>query len=126
MRIVVEVKKDYQPQVVLNFLFKHTALQTSYGMIFLALDKGVPKVMGLKQILGCYIDHQVDVVVRRTKYDLARAEEREHIVKGLVVALANIDEVIKIIKASKDRQEASHPSHKRFCIWIISPTAPII
>jgi len=116
MRIVVEVKKDYQPQVVLNFLFKHTALQTSYGMIFLALDKGVPKVMGLKQILGCYIDHQVDVVVRRTKYDLARAEEREHIVKGLVVALANIDEVIKIIKASKDRQEANEKLQESFLL----------
>ena len=116
MRIVVEVKKDYQPQVVLNFLFKHTALQTSYGMIFLALDKGVPKVMGLKQILGSYIDHQVDVVVRRTKYDLARAEEREHIVKGLVVALANIDEVIKIIKASKDRQEANEKLQESFLL----------
>jgi len=106
MRIVVDVKKDYQPQVVLNLLFKHTALQSSYGIIFLALADGRPKILNLKQMLGHYIDHQKDVIVRRTKYDLARAEEREHILEGLAVALANIDDVIKIIKQSKDRQDA--------------------
>ena len=106
MRIVVDVKKDYQPQVVLNLLFKHTALQSSYGIIFLALADGRPKIMNLKEILGHYIEHQKDVIVRRTKYDLARAEEREHILEGLAVALANIDDVIRIIKSSKDRQDA--------------------
>ena len=116
MRIVIEVKKDYQPQVVLNYLFKHTALQTSYGMTFLALNNGVPKIMNLKQILEAYIEHQKDVIVRRTKFDLARAEEREHIVKGLIIALSNIDEVIKIIKASKDRQEASTNLQESFLL----------
>ena len=107
MRIVIDIKQGFQPQVVLNMLFKHTALQTSYGITFLALADGTPKILNLKQILSYYIAHQKEIIVRRTKYDLARAEEREHILEGLVVALANIDEVIRIIKASKDRVEAS-------------------
>lgn len=116
MRIVIDIKKDYQPQVVLNYLFKHTALQTSYGITFLALADGVPKILNLKQILEHYINHQKDVVVRRTRFDLTRAEEREHIVKGLVVALANIDEVIKIIKGSSDRQDASTKLQESFLL----------
>ena len=107
MRIVIDIKKDYQPQVILNFLFKHTALQSSYGITFLALLDGVPKILNLKQILEAYINHQIEVITRRTQFDLNRAEEREHIVSGLIVALANIDEVIAIIKASRDRQDAS-------------------
>ncbi len=107
MRIVIDIKQGFQPQVVLNMLFKHTALQTSYGITFLALADGTPKILNLKQMLSYYIAHQKEIIVRRTKYDLARAEEREHILEGLVVALANIDEVIRIIKASKDRVEAS-------------------
>ena len=107
MRIVFDVKKDFNAQVVLNTLFKKTQLQCSYGINFLALVDGYPKVLNIKQILDCYIAHQKEVIYRRTKYDLAKAEEREHIIEGLVVALANIDEVIKIIKASKDREEAS-------------------
>jgi len=116
MRIVIEIKKDYQPQVVLNFLFKHTALQTSYGITFLALDGGVPKIMNLKEMLTAYVNHQKDVVARRTRFDLNRAEEREHIVKGLIIALANIDEVIKIIKASTDRQDASAKLQESFLL----------
>ena len=116
MRIVIDIKKDYQPQVVLNFLFKHTALQTSYGVTFLALDHGTPKIMNLKQMLEAYVEHQKDVVTRRTRFDLNRAEEREHIVKGLVIALANIDEVIKIIKASSDRQDASSKLQESFLL----------
>ncbi|MBQ3158576.1 MAG: hypothetical protein IJB98_02665 [Clostridia bacterium] len=116
MRIVIDIKKDYQPQVVLNYLFKHTALQTSYGITFLALADGVPKILNLKQILEHYIDHQKDVITRRTRFDLTRAEEREHIVKGLVVALANIDEVIKIIKGSSDRQDASSKLQESFLL----------
>ena len=116
MRIVIDIKKDYQPQVVLNYLFKHTALQTSYGITFLALADGVPKILNLKQILEHYIDHQKDVITRRTRFDLTRAEEREHIVKGLVVALANIDEVIKIIKGSSDRQDASTKLQESFLL----------
>ena len=116
MRIVIDIKKDYQPQVILNYLFKHTALQTSYGITFLALADGVPKILNLKQILEHYIDHQKDVITRRTRFDLTRAEEREHIVKGLVVALANIDEVIKIIKGSSDRQDASSKLQESFLL----------
>lgn len=107
MRIVFDVKKDFNAGVVLNTLFKKTQLQCSYGINFLALVDGYPKVLNIKQILDCYIAHQKDVVYRRTKYDLAKAEEKAHIIEGLVVALANIDEVIRIIKASKDRDEAS-------------------
>ena len=103
MRIVIEIKKDANPQVVLNLLYKHTALQTSNGIIFLALRDGEPKVFNLKEIIDCYIRHQIDVIVRRTKFDLNKAEERAHIVSGLVLALANIDEVIAIIKGSKDK-----------------------
>ena len=103
MRIVIEIKKDANPQVVLNLLYKHTALQTSNGIIFLALRDGEPKVLNLKEIIDCYIRHQIDVIVRRTKFDLNKAEERAHIVSGLVLALANIDEVIAIIKGSKDK-----------------------
>ncbi len=106
MRIVIDVKKDANPQVVLNTLYKHTDLQKSDGIIMLALLDGEPKVMNLKQMLEAYVKHQIDVVTRRVKYDLAKTEEREHIVKGLVIALAAIDEVIAIIKKSTDRQDA--------------------
>ena len=101
MRIVVEIKKDANAQVVLNTLFKQTALQTSNSMIMLALIDGVPKVMNLKEILVAYVKHQEDVVTRRTQFDLERAEERAHILKGLVIAEANIDEVVQIIKTSE-------------------------
>lgn len=107
MRIVIEVKKDANAQVVLNTLYKRTALQTSDGITMLALVDGEPKVLNLKQILEEYIKHQVNVVVRKTRYDLNKTQEREHIVKGLVIALADIDEVIAIIKKSQDRGEAS-------------------
>lgn len=103
MRIVIEIKKDANAQVVLNLLYKHTALQTSNGIILLALVDGEPKVLNLKEIIHCYIKHQIEVIVRRTKFDLNKAEERAHIVSGLVLALANIDEVIAIIKSSNDK-----------------------
>ncbi len=107
MRIVVDVKRDAQPQVVLNMLYKHTDLQTSGGIIFLALVKGEPKILNLKEMLYYYLEHQKEVIERRTRFDLARAEEREHILQGLVIALANIDRVIQLIKESKDKYEAS-------------------
>ena len=116
MRIVFDVKKDFNAQVVLNTLFKKTQLQCSYGINFLALVDGYPKVLNIKQILDCYISHQKDVVYRRTKYDLAKAEEKAHIIEGLVVALANIDEVVRIIKASKDRDEASQNLQNTFVL----------
>ena len=103
MRIVIELKKDANAQVVLNLLYKHTQLQTSNGITLLALVDGEPKVLNLKEIIHYYILHQEDVIVRRTKFDLNKAEERAHIVAGLVLALANIDEVIAIIKQSADK-----------------------
>lgn len=107
MRIVIDIKKDANPQVVLNTLYKRTALQTSDGITMLALVDGEPKVLNLKQILLEYIKHQINVTERKTRFDLNRTKEREHIVKGLVIALSDIDEVIAIIKKSKDRVEAS-------------------
>ena len=106
LRIVIELKKDVNSQVVLNTLYKHTNLQVKDGIILLALVDGEPKILGLKEILEHYIAHQEDVIVRRTKYDLSKTEEREHIVKGLVIALANIDRVIEIIRHSADKNSA--------------------
>lgn len=106
MRIVIDVKKDAQAQVVLNSLYKHTNLQISNSIILLALVNGTPKVMNLKEILTAYIAHQKEVIVRRTQYDLEKAVEREHILKGLVIALNNIDEVVAIIKKSEDKADA--------------------
>ncbi|MBQ8726603.1 MAG: DNA gyrase subunit A [Clostridia bacterium] len=108
MRIVIEVKKDANAQVVLNTLYKQTNLQTSGGIILLALVGTDPKVLNIKEILEHYVTHQMDVIERRTKYDLNKTKERAHIVRGLVKALANIDEVIAIIKRSKDREDATN------------------
>lgn len=104
MRVVIEIKKDAVPQVVLNHLYKQTQLQTSFSMIMLALVDGKPRILNLKQILEEYIKHQKSVITRRTTYDLTKAQERAHIVEGLLLALKNIDEVIKTIKSSEDRQ----------------------
>ena len=106
MRMVIDVKKDANSQVVLNTLYKHTNLQVKDGIILLALVDGEPKVLGLKEILQNYIAHQEDVIVRRTKYELAKTEERAHIVQGLVIALANVDRVIEIIRNSIDSASA--------------------
>ncbi len=106
LRIVIDLKKDVNSQVVLNTLYKHTNLQVKDGIILLALVDGEPKILGLKEILEHYIKHQEEVIVRRTKYDLAKTEEREHIVQGLVIALANIDRVIEIIRQSADKNSA--------------------
>ena len=116
MRIVIEVKKDANAQVVLNTLYKQTNLQTSGGIILLALVGTDPKVLNIKEILTHYVDHQVDVIERRTRYDLAKTKEREHIVRGLVIALANIDEVIAIIKRSKDREDATNQLCAQFLL----------
>ena len=106
LRMVIDLKKDANAQVVLNTLYKHTNLQVKDGITLLALVDGEPKVLGLKEILENYIAHQESVIIRRTKYDLAKTEEREHLVKGLVIALANIDRVIEIIKKSADKNDA--------------------
>lgn len=106
MRIVIEIKRDAQAQVVLNALYKHTQLQVSNGITLLALVNGEPKVLNLKEIIHHYIQHQREIIVRRTKYDLEKAEERHHILEGLVIALNNIDRVVEIIKKSRDKYEA--------------------
>ena len=114
MRIVVDVKKDANPQVVLNMLYKHTQLQTSFSMIMLALVDGTPKILNLKEILQEYVKHQKSVITRRTQFDLDKALEREHILLGLVKALTNIDEVIETIKKSADRASAIENLMSRF------------
>ena len=106
IKITITLKKDTNAQVVLNKLFKHTAFQTTYGIIFLMLDQGVPKTLGLKDIIVKYIDYQKEVIIRRTKYDLDVAEKRVHILEVLKIALDHIDAVIKLIRASKTDEEA--------------------
>ncbi len=115
MRIVVDIKRDANPQVVLNLLFKHSQLQVSYGINFLALVDSEPKVLNLKQMLYYYLEHQKQIIYRRSVYDLERAKERAHIVEGLVKALADIDEVVRIIKTSKEKNDAIH----RLCEHLI-------
>jgi DNA gyrase subunit A len=114
MRIVIDLKRDANAQVVLNQLYKHTQLQVSMGITFLALVDGEPKVLNLKQMLQCYADHRKEVIVRRTRFELEKAEERAHILEGLVKALGDIDRVIEIIKASKDRADASQNLIREF------------
>lgn len=105
MRIVVEVKKDANAQVVLNLLYKHTNLQISDGLIMLALVDGTPKILNLKEFIYYYLEHQKEIIVRRTKYDLAKTEERAHILRGLVIAEASIDEVVEVCKSAKDKAD---------------------
>jgi len=106
MRIVIEVKKDANPQVILNRLYKHTSLQETFGVIMIALVDGEPRTLNLKQVLDYYLQHQVTVIRRRSQYQLRRAQERLHIVEGLVTALDHIDEVINLIRSSRTDQEA--------------------
>jgi DNA gyrase subunit A len=114
MRIVIELKRDIIPNVVLNQLYKHTQMQTTFGVIMLALTNGAPKVMNLKELLQHFIDHRHKVIVRRTQFDLDAAQAREHILDGLKIAVDNIDEVIKIIRKSEDTPEADAKLRKRF------------
>lgn len=112
--IIIDLKQNAIPQVVLNKLYKHTQLQVGFGVIMLALVDNVPRVLSLKEMLGYYIKHQEDVIVRRTKYELAKAEERAHILEGYVIALDNIDEVIQIIRSSQTDKEAGERLSARF------------
>ena len=114
MRIVIDVKRGEEPEVVLQKLYKHTQLQTGFGVINLALVDGVPHVLSLKEIIAHYIEHQKDVVTRRTRYELRKAEERAHILQGYIIALDNIDEVIQIIRNSRDDNEARAKLMERF------------
>ena len=114
IKITITLKKDANPQVVLNNLYKHTSFQVNYGINTLVIDMGTPRTLGLKSIIAKYIDHQREVIIRRTRFDLKKAEERSHILEGLKIALDNIDEVVKLIRASKSDQEAKDGLMSRF------------
>ena len=123
MRICIELRRDVNPNVVLNLLYKHTQMQDTFGVIMLALVDNQPKVLNLQEMLGYYLDHQKDVVTRRTKYDLNKAEERAHILEGLLIALDNIDEVINIIRSSANTPEAKNRLIERFSLTDVQAQA---
>jgi len=114
MRIIIEVHKDYVTEIVLNQLFKHTSLQTTFGIILLALVDGEPRILNLKELLEQHITHRVDVITRRSEYDLRKATERAHILEGLLIALDNIDAVVQIIRRSKRVEEAKKALQSQF------------
>jgi DNA gyrase subunit A len=114
MRIVIELKREGKPAVILNNLFKHTQMQITFGVIMLALVNGVPKVLNIKEMMQHFIDHRMDVLVKRTKYELEAAERRAHILEGYIIALDNIDEVIETIKKSRDVETAKHNLMRKF------------
>ena len=114
MRVCIELRRDVNPNIILNQLFKHTQMQETFGVIMLALVNNEPRVMNILQMLNYYLQHQEEVVTRRTKYDLNKAEERAHILQGLLIALDNIDEVINIIRGSKNANEAKEKLIERF------------
>lgn len=123
MRIVIEVKRDANPNIILNNLYKQTQLQANFGVINLALVGGEPKILTLKEMISHYVDHQFEVVTRRTQYDLKKAEARAHIIEGLLIAIDNIDEVIRIIRGSKDDKTAKDTLMERFGLTDIQATA---
>ena len=123
IKITITLKKDANAQVVLNKLYKHTSFQTNYGITFLMLDQGVPKTLGLKDIITKYIDFQKEVIIRRTKFDLNAAEKRVHILEGLKIALDNIDEIIQLIKAAKSDDVARDGLMERFGLSEIQANA---
>ncbi len=114
VKITITLKKDANAQVVLNNLYKHTSFQTNFGIIFLMLDQGVPKTLGLKDIISKYVEYQKEIIIRRTKFDLDKAEKRVHILEGLKIALDHIDEVIKLIRGSKTDEEAKSGLMNKF------------
>ncbi|MCI5052211.1 MAG: DNA topoisomerase (ATP-hydrolyzing) subunit A [Simkaniaceae bacterium] len=114
MRIVIDLKKGEIPDVVINQLYKYTDMQTTFGCIMLALDKGMPRTMNIKQMIMCWIDHRIEVIRRRTRYELNKAEARAHILEGYLKALDHLDEIVKLIRASSDRAEAKVELIKRY------------
>ncbi|MBQ7642417.1 MAG: DNA topoisomerase 4 subunit A, partial [Clostridia bacterium] len=114
MRAVIKLKKDVDPSPILDFLFKYTQLQCSYGINMVAIADGKPKLMGLIEIIKYYVDYQISIVLRRTKFDLSKAKERAHILEGLIIAVNNIDEVIRIIKTSPDTPKAKQNLREAF------------
>ena len=123
IRIVIELRRDANPNVVLNNLYKHTDLQTSYGINSLALVDGAPRVLSLKEMLEVYLNHQREVIIRRTKFDLDKAEARVHILEGLKIALDNIDEIVQLLKKAKNDQEATEQLISRFGLTDIQAKA---
>ncbi len=123
MRLVIELKRGSIPKVVLNKLFKHTPMQTTFGVNMVALVGNVPRTLSLREAIGHYVDHQRDVIIRRTKYELRRAEERAHVLEGLLIALENLDEVIALIRSSRDPETARHGLVDRFELTVIQAQA---
>ncbi len=123
MRIVIELKRDAIPKVVLNKLYKHTPMQATFGVNMVALVDNVPRTLSLREVIGHYVDHQREIVVRRTKYELRRAEERAHVLEGLLIALANLDEIIQLIRSSPDPERARHGLIERFELTLIQAQA---
>src|ERR1700755_3036741 len=123
MRIVIELKRDAIPKVVLNKLFKHTPMQQTFGVNMVALVDNVPRTLSLREVIGHYVDHQREVIVRRTQYELRRAEERAHVLEGLLIALGNLDEVIALIRGSRDREAARTGLVEKFDLTIVQAQA---
>jgi DNA gyrase subunit A len=123
IRVVIELKRDAIPKVVINNLYKHTQLEDTFGVIMLALDHGRPRTMDIKQVLECYIAHRKEVITRRTKFELKKAEERAHVLEGFRIALDNIDAVVKIIKGADDREDAKNKLTSRFKLSEIQANA---
>src|ERR1700733_13632376 len=123
MRIVIELKRDAIPKGVLNKLHKHTPMQTTFGVNMVALVDNVPRTLSLREVLGYYVDHQREVIVRRTQYELRRAEDRAHVLEGLLIALANLDEVVALIRGSRDSEEARGGLITRFELTLVQAQA---
>jgi len=123
MRIVIELKRDAIPKVVLNKLYKHTPMQTTFGVNMVALVDNVPRTLSLREVIGHYVDHQREVIIRRTQFELRRAEERAHVLEGLLIALSNLDEVIALIRSSRDPGAARTGLVERFELTIIQAQA---
>jgi len=123
MRIVIELKRDAIPKVVINNLYKHTQLEDTFGVIMLAIDHGRPRIMNIKQMIECYVAHRKEVITRRTKFDLLKAEERAHILEGFRIALDNIDAVVKIIREADDRADAQKKLMAKFKLSEIQTNA---
>jgi DNA gyrase subunit A len=123
MRIVIELKRDAIPKVVLNKLYKHTPLQTTFGVNMVALVDNVPKTLSLREAIGHYVEHQREVIVRRTKYELRRSEDRAHVLEGYLIALDNLDEVIALIRGSRDPETARHGLIQKFDLTVIQAQA---
>ncbi len=123
MRIVIEVKRDYDPEAILNLLYKHTQMQVTFGIILLALVNGRPRVLNLKEIIQYFVEHRVDVILRRTQFELDQAQRRAHILEGLRIAIDNIDEIIELIKKSKNTDDARSKLIARFSLSEIQAKA---